>query len=135
MPVAIPNGGGGSDPTTSEAAAYSQAKNKPPGNQTAQEQALVQSFEAAVTGIAQGWQDSGGTGGRQAAVALRVAAFAGELSALRNAAVNQYAEEAASETAKARKAQAEMHGSDTQAFVALARLLFELEERLNDSPY
>ena len=132
MPVAIPNGGGDQDPTSSQLAAYRAATATPSGNQTAQEQALIAEIEGKVQAIAQGWEDSGGTGGRQALVALEVADFAGRLEAARLQAINQWAKEAGRGS---RKAQTEMHGADTVYMVELARLLFELRERLNDSPY
>jgi len=132
MPAAIPNGGGGEDPTSSQVAAYSAALAKVAGSRSAQEQATITEIEAKVQAIAQGWADSGGTGGRQTAVALEVAGFIGRLEAARLQSVNQWAREAAKGS---RKAQAEMHGADTEFIVELARLIFELRERLNDSPY
>lgn len=132
MPVAIPNGGGGGDPTTPQLAAYAAALLKPAGDQTAAEQATIAEVESKVETIASGWQDSGGTGGRQTAVALEVAAFVGDLEARRVASVNQWAKEAAKGS---RKAQTEMHGADTPSLVEVARLIYELRERLNDSPY
>jgi hypothetical protein len=134
MPIAIVEGDTGGT-STSQLAAYSAAKNKAAGDQTAQEQQIVAAVEASVNQAAQGWTDSGGTGGRQAAVALEVARFTADLEARRVAAVNQYATDASGGTLKARKAQSEMHGADTQTIVELARLVFELRERLNDSPY
>lgn len=129
------NGGGGASTTNSQAAAYQAATSKAAGDQTAQEQAVVQEYEAAFTAIGEAWVDSGGTGGRQAAVALEVAAFTAELEARRNAAINQHAEKAVGGTLQARHAQTEMHAADTQTLIDLARLVYELRERLNDSPY
>ena len=135
MPAAIPNGGGGSDTTTSELAAYSAAKAKPPGNQTAQDQKVIATVEQSVTTVAGGWVDTGGTGGRQSSIALEAADFAGRLEADRVQAINQHAEEATGGSHKAKKAQSEMHGADTKYLIELARTVFELRERLNDSPY
>lgn len=135
MPAAIPNGGGGGDPTTGESGAYNNAISKDPGDQTAADQQLIQSFEQRVQAIGDARADTGGPGGHQAAVALEVGRFAGALEARRKAAVDQYAPEASGGTLKARRAQSEMHGADTQSLVELAWLLFELRERLNDSPY
>lgn len=131
MPVAIPNGGGDSDPTTSELAAYHSSK-AASGDSSGQEQDIVKAVEAKVEAVAAGWIDSGGTGGRQAAVALEIAEFTGDLEARRMASINQWAQAAAKGS---RKAQTEMHGADTPSIVNLAKLLFELRERLNDSPY
>jgi hypothetical protein len=133
MPIAIPEGDTGT--TTTQLAAYAAAVNKAAGQQTAAEQEVVAQVEGQVTSAAGGWTDSGGPGGHQAENALRVAAFAGELEARRVAAVNQYAGEAAGGTLRARRAQAEMHGADTQSLVEMYRMLVEMESRLNDSPY
>lgn len=131
MPIAI-NGGGAGGPPTAQAAAYAAALAVSPGNQNASEQAVIAAFEGTILELAGGWDDSGGTGGRQAAVALEVAAFIGNLEAARLASVNQWAKEAAKGS---RKAQAEMHGADSLAIAEIVRLLYELRERLNDSPY
>lgn len=135
MPAAIPNGGGGDDPTTGELAAYNSATSKANGDQTASDQQVIADVEAKIAAIAGGWVDSGGTGGRQAQIALEVAAFSGQLEADRLAAVNQWAPTASKAGPQARKAQAEMHGADTKSIVEMYRLLLELRERLNDSPY
>jgi hypothetical protein len=136
MPIAFVNGTTPQNPKTSEVAAYAAAKEKVAGDRTAQEQAAITSVEAEVTRVAGGWQDSGGTGGRQAAVALDVLDFASRLDGARKQSINQHAEKAQGGAGRqARHAQTEMHGADTEFFIELARLLFELRERLNDSPY
>lgn len=131
MPAAIPNGGGGGDITTSQVAAYHAAISKPAGSQTAQEQAIVKEVETKVTQVAGGWIDSGGAGGRQAAVALEVARLVGKLEADRVASVNQWAPDATGSSAKAKKAQTEMHGADTPTIAEMLRLLFEIRDRMN----
>lgn len=131
VPAAIPNGGGGGDPTTSELAAYNSAKSKPPSEQTAQDQETIKELEAKLATIAAGWEDSGGTGGRQEAVRLEVAAFAGRLEGARLASINQWARSAAAGGPQSRKAQSEMHGADTEFIIELARLLYELRDRVN----
>jgi hypothetical protein len=135
VPAAIPNGGGGSDVTTAQLAAYSAAKSKSAGDQTAQEQATVAAVEAAVQTVAQGWQDSGGPGGDQAAAAIEVAERLGRLEAKRVQVINQHAEKASGGTQESRRAQAEMHGADTEFFHEVLRELIELRQRLNRSPY
>lgn len=131
MPVAIPDDEGGG-PTTGEAAGYAAALEVPPGDRTAAEQAAIAAFEAKMAAISGGWKDSGGPGGFQAKVALEVGRFVGQLEAARQQSVNQWAKEAARGS---RKAQAEMHGADSASLVTLARLVYELRERLNVSPY
>lgn len=135
MPTAIPNGGGEDDPTTSEAAAYNAAISVPPGDRTAQEQATIEDYEAKVQTVGNGKVDSGGTGGRQAAVALEVGRTIAKLENDRKKSIRQWAQKAASGGPNARKAQEEMHGSDTATMANLLFLLYELRDRLNSSPY
>lgn len=124
---------GGAPPVkTSESAAYGAALTKSPGDRTAEEQRVIASVEARIEAIAGGFQDSGGTGGRQAAIALEAAGFMAELEAARVASINQWAHDAAKGS---RKAQAEMHGADSKFLLEIVKLLYELRERLNDSSH
>lgn len=135
MPTAIANGGAPDDPTTSEAAAYNVAVSKPAGDRTPEEQAVVDDYEGKVTAIGNAKVDSGGPGGFQAAVALEVGREIARLERNRKRAIDQWAKQAARGGPGARKAQAEMHGADSETLAKLMFTIFELRERLNASPY
>lgn len=135
MPAAIANGGSTDEPTTSQAAAYNQATSKAPGDRTPDEQAVVDDYEKKVAAIGNTKKDSGGPGGHQAAVALEVGRTIAELERNRKKSIDQWAREASRGGPGARKAQAEMHGSDSETLAKMLFLLYELRDRLNASPY
>jgi hypothetical protein len=135
MPTAIPNGDPSDDPTTSEAAAYNSSISIPAGDRTPEEQATVDEYEGKVTRIGAGKTDSGGTGGRQAAVAVEVGRTIAEMERNRKKSIDQWATKAARGGPEVRRAQSEMHGADSATLSSVLFLLYELRERLNDSPY
>lgn len=99
------------------------------GSFTPPEVALVATVEEKLEAIASGWVDSGGPGGHQAAVATeilrRVALLQGDL----NRSVRQWAKPGRE------RALLEMMGVLVGAIHQRDRLLLELRERLNASPY
>lgn len=128
MPVAIPNGGG-DDITTSDLSAYNAAVSVSGGDQTADESGLVSDVEERAERIAAGWTDSGGAGGYQQAVALEVLQRGAALQAEIDKSVRQWAKQGRE------RALTEMLGPLVKALVERDRLLLELRERLNGSPY
>jgi len=82
-----------------------------------------------VAAISQGWQDSGGPGGNQQAVATEVATRAAQLQAELTRVVRQWAKPGRE------RALTEMLGVIAGAIAERDRLLLELRERLNASPY
>lgn len=149
MPTVIPNGGS-NDITSAEVSGYyggvlGAGPNRPTttwdpailsgdssggsGGQTSQEVQLVSSVEQKLDVIVQGWVDSGGPGGFQQAVAPEILRRAALLQGDLLASVRQWAKPGRE------RALSEMFGVFTKALVDRDRLLLELRERLNASPY
>jgi len=140
LPTVIPNGGGG-DITSSEIIALvsglnlvwdndtQEASSGGGGGQTQAETQLVSEVEAKLEAIATGWVDSGGSGGRQQAVAHEILRRAALLQGDLSGSVRQWAKPGRD------RALMEMFGVLAKAIVDRDRLLLELRERLNDSPY
>jgi len=139
MPIVIPNGGTG-DITSSELGGlsnpYTDYRDKtqtftdpPGGNLTPQETQLISSVETKLSAIVQGWVDSGGPGGHQQAVSREILRRAALLQGDVLASVRQWAKPGRE------RAMTEMFGVLTRALVDRDRLLLELRERLNASPY
>lgn len=139
MPVVIENGGGG-DVTSSElggiANPYTDYLDKTQtfadpttGNLTPQESQLISHVEQKLDVIAQGWIDSGGPGGHQQAVSREILRRAALLQGDLLLSVRQWARPGRE------RALIEMFGVLTKALVDRDRLLLELRERLNASPY
>jgi hypothetical protein len=123
---AIPNGGG-DDISIDDLQTYNIVKPNPENNE--QEQ-ILNDVEERLDAIAEGWEDSGGPGGFQVDVSrevlLRAAALAGDLQG----AVRQW-----SRSPDRSRAQIQMIGALIKALTERDRLLLELRERLNASPY
>lgn len=146
MPNVIPNGGTG-DITSAEVGAYLGSKlgdadprstwdstirgtNTPTtGNQTTAEVQIVQEVEDKLDAIVQGWVDSGGPGGHQQAVSREVLRRAALMQGNLLQSVRQWAKPGRE------RAMLEMFGVLTKEIVDRDRLLLELRERLNASPY
>jgi hypothetical protein len=142
MPTAIPNGGTG-DITSSELGAYSTAVDVSEawrsgnqtfatigtGSQTVQEAEVVSNVEEKLDAIVEGWIDSGGPGGYQRAVSREILRRAALLQGDLSASVRQWAKPGRE------RAMLEMFGVLTGAIMERDRLLLELRERLNASPY
>lgn len=140
MPVVIPNGGGG-DITSSELIALvsgldllvnnqtQEITSGGGGAQTQSETQLVNSVESKLQEIAVGWVDSGGPGGHQRAVAHEVMRRAALLQGDLSKSVRQWAKPGRD------RALMEMFGVLVKAVADRDRLLLELRERLNASPY
>jgi len=139
MPVAIPNGGGG-DITTSELGGisnpYTDYNDKTQtftdpvsGNFTAQETQLISSVEEKLDAIVEGWIDSGGPGGHQRAVSREVLRRAALMQGNLLASVRQWAKPGRE------RALLEMLSVLSAEITSRDRLLLELRERLNASPY
>jgi hypothetical protein len=129
MPNAIPNGGG-EDISTSDLQAYNAVINTPAGTQTAIDESISVDIEEKAEALAAGWTDSGGPGGFQRDVAAEVVIRAATLQGQVQASVRQWASRANTE-----RGQMEIIGSLMQALIERDRLLLELRERLNASPY
>lgn len=142
MPTVIPNGGS-DDITSSELGGYSTALDLtrkwvannqtfvdlPTGDATPQEAAVVSGVEEKLDAIAQGWVDSGGPGGYQRAVSREILRRAALLQGDLAESVRHWAKPGRE------RALAEMFGVLTRALLERDRLLLELRERLNQSPY
>jgi hypothetical protein len=141
MPIAIPNGTAAGAITTSELGGYGGATGattnssnqtttvQPGGNQTPAEVALVSSVDDKLAAIVTGWVDSGGPGGHQAAVSQEILRRAAFLQGDMLASVRQWARPGRE------RALLEMMGVLSAAIISRDRLLLELRERLNQSPY
>lgn len=138
MPVAFPNGdnaitsaelGGLSNPYTDYNTGTQTFSDPPSGNRTPQEAQLIQRVEEKLDAVVQGWVDSGGPGGHQQAVAQEILRRAALLQGDLMASVRQWAKPGRE------RALLEMFGVMTAALVDRDRLLLELRERLNASPY
>jgi hypothetical protein len=127
MPTAIPNGG--SAITTSELGAYYAVSSIASGQQTSTEAGIATEIDEKAAAVSQGWEDSGGPGGFQADVAAEIVTRAAVLQGQVQASVRQW------ETPGRERATMEMMGSLMQALIERDRLLLELRERLNASPY
>jgi len=139
VPVVIPNGG--DDITSSELAGYGGAvqpvgrpdtqtiSTGPTGDLTPAESSLVTNVERKLDAIVSGWVDSGGPGGFQRATSREILRRAALLQGDLNASVRQWAKPGRE------RALTEMFGVLTRAIVDRDRLLLELRERLNASPY
>ena len=129
MPAVFDGGPDTSPVTSAELTAYDAAKAASAGDRTAQEQALIDAVDAKLNLISADWDDSGGPGGFQAAVAaevlLRAAALQGGLANT----VRQWARPGRE------RALLEMFGVLTRAVAERDQLLLEFRERLNASPY
>ena len=128
MPTAIPDGGG-DDLATNDLQAYNAVKNIPEGERTAEQAELAEDIEAQAAALAQGWDDSGGPGGFQVDVSAEVLLRAATLQGQVQSSVRQWAKQGRE------RAMLEMLGSLQQALIERDRLLLELRERLNASPY
>jgi hypothetical protein len=129
MPIVLANGGG-SKITSSEITAYAAAtKAATTAQQTSEEQAVVTSVEEKLVAISASWVDSGGAGGNQRAVSGEVLTRAGELQNDLASTVRQWAKPGRE------RALMEMFGTLTKHLADRDRLLLELRERLNGSPY
>jgi hypothetical protein len=125
--VAIPNGGG-DDIGIGDLQSYNSIRQNPsPPNST--EEGITQDVEQRLDAIAGGWEDSGGAGGVQIDVSREVLERAAALVGQLQGAVHRW------ETPGRQRAQIEMIGSLVQALTERDRLLLELRERLNASPY
>ncbi len=140
MPVVIPNGGT-EDITSAELGAYGASvqpvgnpdtmavTTSPTGNLRAPEAQVVSRVEQKLDAIVQGWVDSGGPGGYQQAVSREVLRRAALMQGNLLASVRQWARPGRE------RAMLEMFGVLTKEIVNRDRLLLELRERLNASPY
>jgi hypothetical protein len=142
MPTVIPNGGS-DDITSAELGGYSTAADVSEawrsadqtfvtlgsGSQTVQEAEIVSSVEEKLDAIVEGWIDSGGPGGYQRAVSREILRRAALLQGDLVSSVRQWAKPGRE------RAMLEMLGVLTKALVERDRLLLELRERLNNSPY
>lgn len=137
MPIVIPDSGVG-DITSAELGAYAGAvpvgapdAQFPPGtgNLTASESQVVSNVEDKLDAIVEGWVDSGGPGGYQQAVSREVLRRAALMQGNMLASVRQWAKPGRE------RAMLEMFGVLTREIVDRDRLLLELRERLNASPY
>ncbi len=146
MPTVIPNGGPG-DITSAEIAGYGPGKfggvdprttfdptirgttTPTTGDQTSSEVQVISDVEDKLDVIVTGWIDSGGPGGHQQAVAREILRRAALLQGDLQTSVRQWAKPGRD------RALMEMFGVMTKAIVDRDRLLLELRERLNDSPY
>lgn len=140
MPTVIPNGGG-DDITGSEVLAhgaatrafwnqYNQTFSEPGrGGMAPPEVQVVNAVEEKIDLIAQGWVDSGGPGGYQRAVSREILYRAALLQGDLASSVKQWARPGRE------RALLEMFSVLTKALVERDRLLLELRERLNVSPY
>jgi hypothetical protein len=128
MSTVIPNGGG-DDVTTGDLGAWDAVSTIPGGDQTSEESDITSDIEARVGRIAAGWTDSGGPGGFQQDVALEVLQRAAALQGEINLSVRQWAKQGRE------RALSEMLGPLVKALVERDRLILELRERLNASPY
>ena len=141
MPTAIPNGGSAGSITSAELGGYLGALalqlvnsnqtflNPSTGNVTPQEAELISNVEEKLDAIAQGWVDSGGPGGKQRLVAREILRRSALLQGDLTASVRQWAKPGRE------RALLEMFGVLTKAIADRDRLLLELRERLNASPY
>jgi len=145
MPVAVPDDGsvqitsselGGyvgatKTPGLNEGARkdYTQSSASGDGSLTPQESMIVSDVEEKIAAIALGWVDSGGPGGHQRAVAREILRRAALLQGDLVGSVRQWAKPGRE------RAMLEMFGVLTRAIVDRDRLLLELRERLNASPY
>lgn len=145
MPVVIPNGGsaitsteiaaygpgtfGGTLPTTTFDPRIKGTVTPTTGNQTASEVQVVNNVNDKLDVVVSGWIDSGGSGGRQQAVAREILRRAALLQGDLQLSVRQWAKPGRD------RALMEMFGVMTKAVVDRDRLLLELRERLNSSPY
>ena len=141
MPTVIPDSG--NDITSAELGGYSSAVDVTgawrsgdqsfvtlgTGSQTAQEAELQSNVEEKLDAIVEGWIDSGGPGGYQRAVSREILRRAALLQGDMLASVRQWAKPGRE------RALTEMFGVLTKAIVERDRLLLELRERLNASPY
>lgn len=146
MPTVIPNGGQG-DITSAEVTAYGGGTLRgdrprttfdpailgtttPTGGDLSPEEVqVISNVEEKLDIIVQGWVDSGGSGGRQQAVAHEILRRAALVQGDLLSSVRQWAKPGRE------RALLEMFGVLTKAMVERDRLLLELRERLNDSPY
>jgi len=128
MPNAIPNGGG-EDISTSDLAAYNAVVNLAPGSQSASDEGISTEIEEAAAVLASGWTDSGGPGGFQRDVAAEVLVRAARLQGQVQSTVRQW------ESPGRERATLEIMGSLMVALIERDRLVLELRERLNASPY
>lgn len=140
MPIVIPNGGPSGSITSSELGGlsnpYTDYRDKtqtfsdpPSGDYTPSEVQLISNVEQKLDAIVEGWVDSGGPGGHQQAVAYEVLRRAALLQGDLLGSVRQWAKPGRE------RAMLEMFGVLTKAITDRDRLLLELRERLNASPY
>ncbi len=99
------------------------------GNVTPQQASVVNHVEQKLDAVVSGWVDSGGPGGHQQAVAHEILRRASLLQGHLLQSVRQWAKPGRE------RAMLEMFGVVTQAMVDRDRLLLELRDRMNDSPY
>ncbi len=147
MPTVIPNGGPG-DITSAEIAGYGTGSRlgdadirttfdprirgtttPTTGDQTSSEVQVISNVEDKLDVIVTGWIDSGGPGGHQQAVAHEILRRAALLQGDLQTSVRQWAKPGRD------RALLEMFGVLTKAVVDRDRLLLELRERLNASPF
>jgi hypothetical protein len=127
MPLVFRNGTG---VTSAEISAYHGAsQQKAAGVISAAGQGITQEVEDKVDEISNSWTDSGGTGHVQKDVAPEVLARAAAVQGQLASTVRQWAKPGRE------RALLEMFGVLTQALGERDRLLLELRERLNASPY
>jgi hypothetical protein len=116
--------------TTSDATAYPlKAAGELQAAATAQSQQVKKEVDTKLAEISAGWEDSGGTATHQKDVAPEVLARAAEIQSNLAATVRAWAKPGRE------RALMEMFGVFTAALADRDRLLLELRERLNVSPY
>ena len=142
MPSVIPNGGS-DDITGAELGGYSAALDisgawRPgdqtfvtpkTGNLTSPEAQVVSRTEEKLEALVQGWIDSGGPGGHQRAVSREILRRAALMEGNLRKSVRQWAKPGRE------RALSEMFSVLVAEISARDRLLLELRERLNNSPY
>lgn len=129
MPI-IAKDGAGSEITSSEINAYRAAQEQAAsGEQTAAGQAVAAAVDAKVAQIAGSARDSGGTGDYQAAVMPEVMDRAAELQGALASTIRTWAKPGHE------RGLLEMFGQVVGALVEKDKLILELRERLNNSPY
>jgi hypothetical protein len=121
--VSIPNGGGGEDLNLGDLIGYNNSVSKPPGDQTPQEQNVVEDVEQRVDSIAGGWTETPQADPRE------VLERAGVLAADIAGAVRQWARPGSE------RRQLEMIGILVKELTKRDRELLNLKARLDASPY
>lgn len=138
-PVSIPDHGGAeitsaelgsiANPYTDYNTTTQTFSNPPSGDWTPEEVQVIGAVEQKFDAIVTGWVDSGGPGGNQQAVSREILRRAALLQGDLLGSVRQWAKPGRE------RAMLEMFGVLTKAIVDRDRLLLELRERLNNSPY